>query len=118
MFKKIIITCMLTTALLTLSACGKNSKYCGLYRAETAQYMDTEVYAVELLQGEFKVDLQKSGKAIVSILGKEQIGKWEETKKKITVKADDTFVFTKKDKALTYTYKKIPLVFLPFKAEK
>jgi len=111
MKKKLLIVAVMLTMLLALTACSEESKYIGKWNITKINAGDGFEMNLDDL-AEYGIDnagyirLNKSGSAVINLLGDEFEGKWKYNEKDknvtITYGKDQTGTATRKDKTMTF----------------
>lgn len=110
--KRFVAVMMVVAMMLALCACGKNmsdSKYCGMWKATTAEMSGIQIDVEEYL-GSVTLDLKDNGKVDFDFAGDSASGKWEETSDGVTIDNGD-LVLTEQDGTLVMDYEGVVLVF-------
>lgn len=93
-FKRIAAIVLAVAFAFSVVACGgkdmSGSKYCGTWKATTAEYAGFEM-SVEDLFGDFSIDLGTDGKATVTVDGDKKSGKWDEKDGKVEIDGQGLF---------------------------
>ena len=80
--KSLVLVVIMILSVLLLSACGgsavSDSPYVGKWVGTTAEYAGME-WDVASLLGEFTIDLESGGKAVLTVQGETTNGKWSES---------------------------------------
>lgn len=86
--RSLALVVLMILSVLLLSACGgstaSDSPYVGKWVGTTAEYAGME-WDVASLLGEFTIDLQSSGKAVLTVEGEETTGKWAENETGVVI---------------------------------